>query len=220
MTAGREGGAVGPALDEAVDGWLRRHAENGSAAALLLNPPAAEAALDALQARIGFALPDDLRALWRRADGQRDAFGAEAPTGRWLCPLFGSYSFSSVAEALDSYLGWLDIYGEGGPAFDEAFNDEAAVQRREGDPVHREYWRPGWLPFSLDGGGNSYAVDLAPAPGGTYGQVIVIGPDEDLRRVLAPSLAAFLAGGAMAIPAFDPGAERPVHFFDMESRPT
>ncbi len=49
------------------------------------------------------------------------------------------------------------------------------------------------MPFSLDGGGNSYAIDLSPAPGGEYGQVILIGSDEDERRVLASSLAELLA---------------------------
>jgi cell wall assembly regulator SMI1 len=45
-----------------------------------------------------------------------------------------------------------------------------------------------WIPFATDGGGNSLAADLAPAPGGTAGQVIVIGSEEDLRWVLAPSV--------------------------------
>ena len=35
-------------------------------------------------------------------------------------------------------------------------------------------------------------VDLEPPPGGTLGQVLVAGPDEDERRVLAPTLAAYL----------------------------
>ncbi|MDF2978210.1 MAG: / family protein [Actinomycetospora sp.] len=35
-------------------------------------------------------------------------------------------------------------------------------------------------------------VDRDPAPGGTVGQVIVAGPDEDERRVLAPGVGAHL----------------------------
>ncbi|MFC0406899.1 SMI1/KNR4 family protein [Roseomonas elaeocarpi] len=207
-------------LDTALDSWLRRHAENGSAVSAFLNPPATGAALDAAEERIGLALPPDLLRLWLRADGQRAVFDITDPSpGRLLCPLFGSYSFLSLGKALEAYAGWLDVYAGGGPEFDTAFNDEVSVQRRDGDPVYREYWRPGWLPFSEDGGGNAYAVDLSPAPGGAYGQVIVIGPDEDLRRVLAPSLTAFLAEAAARITVFaSSSGEGPILFFDMEDR--
>lgn len=206
-------------FDAAFDRWLDRHAENGSAAAHLLNPLANPSVLDAAEARIGFALPADLRRLWLRADGQRDIFTIADPApGRVLCPLFGTYSFLSVQDALTTYQGWLDIWDGGGPDFDESFNGEAHVQRRGDDPVHREYWRPGWLPFS-DDNGNAYAVDLSPAPGGTIGQVIVIGPDEDLRRVLAPSLTDFLADAAQRLRAFGRSSgERPILYFDLEGR--
>lgn len=206
-------------FDEAFDAWLDRHASNGSAAAFFLNAPATEAAIDAAEARIGLPFPADLRKLWRRADGQRDIFGIPDPTpGRILCPLFGQYSFLSVQGALNVYQGWLDIWDGGGPDFDEAFNGEAHIQRRGNDPVHREYWRPGWLPFS-DDNGNACAVDLSPAPGGTVGQVIVIGSDEDLRRVLAPSIAAFLTDAVARLPVFRRSIGRdPIMYFDMEGR--
>ena len=57
------------------------------------------------------------------------------------------------------------------------------------DPVHRSYTRAGCWPLAEDGGGNHLVVDLDPAPGGTVGQVIVAGPDED---VLAPGVGAYL----------------------------
>ena len=47
--------------------------------------------------------------------------------------------------------------------------------------------------FPEDGGGNHLMVDLDPPPGGTVGQVLVAGPDEDERRVLAPGVGAYLA---------------------------
>lgn len=204
-------------FDEVFDAWLARHAANGSA--VVLNPPAPAAALDAAEARIGFPLPADLRALWLRADGQRDIFDLPNPgPGRILCPLFGRYGFLSLEAALNTYGGWLDVWDGGGPGFDEAFNGEAHVQRRGNDPVHREYWRPGWLPFS-DDSGNAYAVDLAPPSGGRVGQIIVIGPDEDLRRVLAPSLTAFLADASARLGVFRRISGRdPIMFFDMEKR--
>jgi len=59
-------------------------------------------------------------------------------------------------------------------------------------PVKPIYTSADWIPFATDGGGNSLAVDLAPEPGGSAGQVIVIGSDEDARRVIAPSVVALL----------------------------
>lgn len=40
-----------------------------------------------------------------------------------------------------------------------------------------------WWPLAEDGGGNHLMVDTAPPPGGTPGQIIASGPDEDQRRV-------------------------------------
>jgi len=53
--------------------------------------------------------------------------------------------------------------------------------------------RAPWWPLAEDGGGNHLMVDLDPPPGGTVGQVLVAGPDEDERRVLAPGVGAYLA---------------------------
>ena len=49
------------------------------------------------------------------------------------------------------------------------------------------------MPFTVDGGGNGFAVDLEPEPGGTVGQIINCGSDEDWRAVVADSLDDFLA---------------------------
>ncbi len=90
------------------------------------------------------------------------------------------------------------------------------ITPRAGDPpVAREYWRRGWFPFAIDGGGNAYAVDLSPVPGGTYGQIILTGSDEDERRVLAPSLTAFLIEAAKCDPVWEEG-DGPVRFFEIE----
>lgn len=201
----------------AYKSWIDFHTSNGFAVERFLNPPASEAAIAAAAAEVGFSLPDDLTALWRHADGQRDVYAISDPApGRIVSPFFGSYDFCSTATALRNYRNWRQIYDDAGASFDADFNG-ASITRRGDDPVHREYWRPGWLPFSIDGGGNSYAVDLSPADGGTYGQVILIGPDEDERRVLAPGIAAWLGTVAARRPPLDPSAaEPPVVYFDME----
>jgi cell wall assembly regulator SMI1 len=184
-------------LGDALAAWLAFLASLGLD--VPLQPPAAEQAIAAAEAEIGFAFPEDLRALYRIADGQRDPLTlAETPGTRGVGPLFGRHSFSPLREALADYRTWLEIYEEAGADFAATYNWTRA---RPGHPVHGDYWRPGWFPFASDSGGNFYAVDLSPAEGGTYGQVIVIGRDDDERRVLAPSLRDFLLAATRRRPA-------------------
>ena len=98
----------------------------------------------------------------------------------------------------------------------------AELKDGKGHPVKKHYSHALWLPLATDGGGNSLAFDLDPASGGTRGQIIIIGADEDERRVLAPGIGAFLAGLA---PLLDVGRltigppeddDRPVVFFEFE----
>ena len=57
------------------------------------------------------------------------------------------------------------------------------------DAVAPVYVDAGWLPITTDGSGNHLAIDLAPGPNGTPGQVIVFGPDETAHVVVVPSVA-------------------------------
>lgn len=59
--------------------------------------------------------------------------------------------------------------------------------------VKKAYAHPGWIPLVRDWGGNNLAVDLAPGPSGTWGQIIMFGRDYDTKYVVARSWAAFLA---------------------------
>lgn len=178
---------LAPSFPDIFLAWLAFLASLGFRADAHLRPPATPLALAAAEKEIGFALPDDLRALYLEADGQSDPFEITDPSpGTLVMPFFGAYDFVPLDRALDEYRTWMGVYEDRGDDFN------AMITVRGGDPVHREYWRPGWFPFAIDGGGNAYAVDLSPPPGGAYGQVILIGPDEDERRVLAPSLGEFL----------------------------
>ena len=59
--------------------------------------------------------------------------------------------------------------------------------------VRKAYAHPGWIPLARDWGGNNIAVDLAPGPAGTWGQVIIFGRDFDRKYLVARSWSAFLA---------------------------
>ena len=59
--------------------------------------------------------------------------------------------------------------------------------------VQKAYAHMGWIPLVRDWGGNNLAVDLAPGPGGCWGQIILFGRDYDTKYVVARSWAALLA---------------------------
>jgi cell wall assembly regulator SMI1 len=58
--------------------------------------------------------------------------------------------------------------------------------------VQPVYFTKDWIPISHDSGGNHIAIDMAPASGGTIGQVIVCGRDDTFHPVLAVDWAQFL----------------------------
>ncbi|KAK7966783.1 uncharacterized protein PG986_001060 [Apiospora aurea] len=59
--------------------------------------------------------------------------------------------------------------------------------------VQRAYAHQAWIPLVRDWGGNNLAVDLAPGPTGTWGQIILFGRDYDIKYVVARSWGHFLA---------------------------
>jgi cell wall assembly regulator SMI1 len=162
--------------------WVDRLDARGWHARAVLRPPAGEDVIAAAGEVLG-GFPDELAALYRLTDGQIPSREVSGPATN----LFPGHEFLSLAGARRAWQGWADIRGETRP---EDFDDMITV--RGDDPVHRVYTRAPWWPLAEDGGGNHLMVDLAPPPGGTVGQVLVAGPDEDERRVLAPTLAAYL----------------------------
>lgn len=170
----------------------------GYAADEMVRPGATEPVIAAAEAEIGRPLPAELRALYAISDGQVDWVtlirldGAPRGHGTWIGSVFGGgWTFASLAQLVQGWIGWRDVRDSYSPE-DLAGNFDQAVEVRGDDPVLRVYTHADWIPFAIDGGGNALAADLAPTEGGTAGQVIVIGSDEDYRRVVAPGVVALL----------------------------
>ncbi|KAI0379867.1 cell wall assembly and cell proliferation coordinating protein [Hypomontagnella monticulosa] len=84
----------------------------------------------------------------------------------------------------------------GSPGSQEKSWRQELQARQESVPqgaIQRAYAHPGWIPLVRDWGGNNLAVDLAPGPTGTWGQIILFGRDYDIKYVVAKSWGAFLA---------------------------
>jgi cell wall assembly regulator SMI1 len=163
--------------------WVDRLEHRGWGARAMVRPPAGDDVVAAASEVVG-GFPDELAALYRIVDGQLETRYVDGP---WT-NLFPGHEFLSLAGARRAWQGWADIRATYAPA-----DFDGMITVRGGDPVHRVYTRAPWWPLAEDGGGNHLMVDLDPPPGGTVGQVLVAGPDEDERRVLAPGIGAYLA---------------------------
>ena len=133
-----------------------------------LNAGATEAELSNLAATIGAALPADFPAFYRIHNGQQS----------YRSGLFDGEELLSVPRMLDEWTIWRDLLTSGD--FADAYSEPTAG-------VRADWWHPLWLPLTYDGAGNHHCLDLAPAPGGTPGQIIRMWHDDTERPLVASS---------------------------------
>jgi cell wall assembly regulator SMI1 len=144
--------AVNESWDIIVE-WLGRHSPPELA---LIRPPAAEDDIRDVERSVGVALPDDLVAWWRRADGQ-------AGKGGLLPPFYSAYSARMALRSREVWMtAWNGVMEQGSA---DQFAAYVAQENRApaGSPC-KGAWLPRWLPIAGDGGGNDLFVDLRPGP--------------------------------------------------------
>ena len=160
-----------------LEAWLKAQAPEVHAS---LGPPATDEAIRALEAAVGMTLPEDVRASYRLHDGQSRDLTLVPPVesgevGYSLLPL------SRIAAEWKTWKGLLD----GGDFAGQVGGPDAGIRD--------DWWNPGWLPLTTNGGGDSHCLDLAPAGGGTSGQVITMFHAEAKRELTARSFGEWLA---------------------------
>jgi cell wall assembly regulator SMI1 len=196
-----------PEVDRSVrtlEAWL---AARAPALATALAAPAAPADIAHVEAIVGSALPADYRAFLALHDGQRFVAG-EDHQGT-LAPLFSGLDLLPLRIAADEYETITEEWGDEGPGEIQAIG-----------PVRPLHKHTRWWPVTCVFGSSQYhCLDLDPAPGGAVGQVIFIADDDERRRVVAPSFAAFLEmlAGALSLPGVAPsdeGIDLPDDVFD------
>lgn len=154
-----------------IERWL---VDNAPAIMEDLNPGVDEATLEYFRERTGRELPETVRDSYRVHDGQ--AGGAPPLMGEWeLLPLEYVVSKWEMIEEVH----------------DDTELDPESV-RTEG-PVQLRWWSSEWLPVCGNGAGDYYCIDLAPASGGTVGQVITYWHMNHRRQVIAPDFGTLLA---------------------------
>ena len=135
-----------------------------------LNPPATDAQIRELEQAIGLQLPADFGACLKIHDGQRGR-------ATWL---FDGYEFLSSEKILMEWVVWIDLLDDG--EFDgRAASVDAGIKT--------EWWSKGWVPFSSNGMGDHFCLDLEPAAQGRRGQVIQVFHDMPGRSLKSPDFA-------------------------------
>ena len=141
-----------------------------------LAPPADRAELTEAETRLAMRFPTVLRAFYALQNGTT------------------AFAVLPALDADQSAFGPLPLEEIQFIEIDEDDDDAPAEEDFEVDAgVRREFWNPGWLPFAAAGDRGDYLMlDLAPARGGRFGQVIEWRHDTNERRLAAPSLEALL----------------------------
>jgi cell wall assembly regulator SMI1 len=161
-----------------LDEWFAAHAPEMFES---LRPGVSEEQLDAAESTLGIALHQELRAVWRVHNGAS------------YMNVLQHQDFLSLDESLAEWRGSC-----GTPeAWDESTRRAFAKAVRSDPPkaVSLNIFERGWVAIGRDGCGNHLAVDHAPGPRGTFGQVTRYGAADwsERRIVYAPSLLALLS---------------------------
>ena len=142
--------------------WLEHNYSDGL---LDLNPPATNEEIEELKNALGVDLPDDFISVLKINNGQK---GDSA----WL---FDSQEFLSTKRIIEEFNTWKNLL-------------ESELQGKisiPDDGVKSDWWNVNWIPFTSDGCGDHYCIDLSPTANGTKGQIITLWFELAEREIVA-----------------------------------
>lgn len=150
-----------------IERWLKAHAP-----AILadMRPGASPAEIRATEEQLGCTFPEPVREWFATHDGTAS------------CALLEYWDLYSLAEVVAAWKTMKALYDDG--TFAEFESDPIG-------PIRTEWWHPAWVPLTGEPGGNHLCLDLAPADGGSVGQVISWVHDDSVREVVAPTFGAW-----------------------------
>ncbi len=170
------------------ESWARIHQWGKANAPLMLealSSGASEEAVAKLESELGCSLPADFRESLLIHDGEVDAWMSEvfADGGAYL----GTEWIPKIWRERLAVAEQVDMLSE--EEIKESIRE--GTMRVEG-PVSPCMYRKEWIPIMDSNGDIIWALDLAPAEGGTVGQVIKIYWEDISWAVVASSFAEFL----------------------------
>lgn len=131
---------------------------------------ATEAEIAAAEARLGFALPDELKVLYRVWSAQPQEIMGDENHSRLMDISFEKLGFEPLT---------LDAVHAAIPSTRRCSWQAAATLTTTVDAapeaqVQELVGSPGWIAFADSGSGDRFVLDMTPGPGGHLGQVIMI----------------------------------------------
>ena len=155
-----------------IESWLQTHAPKIFDC---LQPGVSEQQIQETEAFLGVTLPADVKDSYRLHNGQQ----LSGPS------FIDGWDLLSLDEIQSNWLVWKQLLERG---------DFHGITSEPSGPILSDWWNPRWIPFTQDGIGNHFCLDLSPAPGGSVGQIILLIHDDVERVVLAPSFESWLSG--------------------------
>ena len=144
--------------------WLSLNYSDGL---IDLNPPATDYEIEELTKILGVELPSDFLNVLRTHNGQK---GESA----WL---FDSQEFLSTHRIIEEFNTWKNL-------LNTQFQGKSSTPD---EGVKNDWWNTNWIPFTSDGCGDHYCLDLSPTNTGTKGQIITLWYESGEREIVAPS---------------------------------
>lgn len=170
-----------------LDQWLAEVMPEGTKR---FKPGKTEKAIRQWRSAQGMRLDDELLPLFATFNGQGNAKEGLLPCPLRRGPGLVLKDFELVAHHRDNKLGGRHVHGQGG-----------RVLAAGPAGVKGGFWRERWFPIAAppldDPNPSTLFVDYDPAPGGTFGQVVLewvrcdVHPERAERHVVAPSLLAY-----------------------------
>jgi cell wall assembly regulator SMI1 len=154
-----------------------------------LAPGASQQVIEEVERLLEVTLPEDVRASYRRHDG---GYSVELISAMDVLPLAGIAERWQILEELRHDEDWA-----GQPPY--YFTEEVVRSGWQTGSIQPVWWHHRWIPIASDSAGNLSCLDLAPAAGGTVGQIIDWNHECGPSRVLLPSFERLLAALAEQI---------------------
>lgn len=158
------------------DAQIARIEKRAARAGVVLPDGASEQEIAAAEKALGRTLPAEVRAYYRRHNGAGDFLNFDVVEGRQLL---------SLKAIVSEWKVWRELLEK-----DTFASSESVV--KPGPGVQKRWWIWEWVPVTYDGAGNHHVLDLAPARGGAYGQILSFWHDQESRTVVGKSFLGWL----------------------------
>jgi cell wall assembly regulator SMI1 len=158
------------ALWERLESWLRQYAPE---ILVTLQVGVTEDELRSTEDELQVTLPETVRDFYRIHNGQvtdRYGFTAQKFLYGWETPNLG--------RVVQQWKSWKEVLEDG------AFQ---GIESAPDDGVRNDWWNVKWIPVAQNSAGDHLCIDLAPAKGGSAGQMISVWHDASERTMVAAS---------------------------------